>query len=369
LEKKVIIIGGGLSGLITSIELARYGIHCTVIEKNKYPFHRVCGEYVSNETLPFLKKHNLLPDIPLPQISKFNLSSVSGKSANLNLDLGGFGISRYCFDNFLFENAKSYGVNFLLGTSAEEIAIHKDKFEIKTAGNNLEADFVVGTFGKRSKIDVQLSRTFAIRRSPYMAIKYHIRTDHPENMISLHNFPGGYCGISRVEGGVTNLCYLANRDQFKEIGNIPEFERVVLCKNPLLQYIFNNSSFIFDRPLVTNEISFAAKSPVENHILMAGDAAGTIAPLCGNGMAMAIHSAKLLSEVLSQALSGPTTRQRLEVVYTKLWKKNFAKRIWFGRQLQKLFGNRLMSNVCVNLSLNFRPIASTLVKHSHGKPF
>ena len=115
--RDVIIIGGGLSGLIASIQLVRSNIACTVIEKKKYPFHRVCGEYTSNETLPFLKREGLFPEIfDTPQITQFQLSTVYGDSTTLPLDLGGFGISRYEFDHFLYKKAIEAGVNFLLET-------------------------------------------------------------------------------------------------------------------------------------------------------------------------------------------------------------------------------------------------------------
>ena len=76
LMKKVIVIGGGLGGLISSILLVRGGYHVTLIEEKKYPFHRVCGEYISNEVIPFLKRNGLYPGELSPcSISKFHLTS------------------------------------------------------------------------------------------------------------------------------------------------------------------------------------------------------------------------------------------------------------------------------------------------------
>src|SRR5690349_8430248 len=105
--KSVIVIGGGMAGLVTSYRLALAGIPCIIIEKKTYPFHRVCGEYISNETLPFLKSLDLFPEeFNPPLLKRFQLSAVNGKSTILPLDLGGFGISRYTYDNFLFQKAK-----------------------------------------------------------------------------------------------------------------------------------------------------------------------------------------------------------------------------------------------------------------------
>ncbi|NVK86189.1 MAG: FAD-binding protein, partial [Cytophagia bacterium] len=94
--KKIIVIGGGLAGLISSIELSKAGFSVALFEKKKFPFHRVCGEYISNEVLPYLKQNDLLPQsIDLPKISEFELTSIKGKLLRLPLDLGGFGVSRF----------------------------------------------------------------------------------------------------------------------------------------------------------------------------------------------------------------------------------------------------------------------------------
>lgn len=370
--KNVIIIGGGLAGLITGIRLARWDIPTTLIEKRSYPFHRVCGEYISNETELFLRKEGLYPDsFYPPKITQFQLSSVTGKSIHLPLDMGGFGISRHAFDHFLFEKAKRSGVEFLLNTEVESVELRNDLFHVKTPQRELTSTIVVGAFGKRSKLDATFQRPFFKKRSPYVGVKYHVRTQHPSDLIALHNFDGGYCGISNVEEGKTNVCYLTHRHQVKKFGSLREMEEQVLFKNLHLKSIFKNSEFLFEKPETINEISFETKEPVWNHLLMAGDAAGMITPLCGNGMAMAIHSAKILSELIRTNFQDQIfTRSILERQYTAAWKNIFAKRLWIGRQIQhKLFGSRFTSNLAVNLALYARPVAQAIIKNSHGESF
>src|SRR5688500_17416365 len=102
--KDVIIIGGGLAGLTSANLLSKAGLNVLLVEKKTYPFHKVCGEYVSNETVNFLRKNNLYPSELNPaQITNFILSSPKGKTIETKLDLGGFGISRYLFDDFLYK--------------------------------------------------------------------------------------------------------------------------------------------------------------------------------------------------------------------------------------------------------------------------
>lgn len=368
--RKVAIIGGGLAGLISSIQLTRAGIPCVVIEKKSYPLHRVCGEYVSNEAAPFLHASGLYPDgVFLPRISFLELSSMDGRSCKIDLGLGGFGISRFCFDNFLYRRARTEGVSFQLNTEITAVDFDGAGFQLEGSGGTLVADVVIGSFGKRSRLDMQQNRKFVGKRSPFVGVKYHMRSAQPENLISLHNFTGGYCGVCNVEGGITNVCYLTHRDNLRKFGTIEEMERNVLFSNPHLRDLFGDSAFIFKRPEVINEISFETKGPVENHILMAGDAAGMIAPLCGNGMAIAIRSAKILAEQVVSFCNDRIDRQSMEDQYRIRWNELFRSRLWFGKNVQRLFGHPQTSAFLVRLADVSPSIARLIVSNTHGRPF
>lgn len=367
----VAIIGGGLAGLINAILIQRAGFRVVLFEEKKYPFHRVCGEYISNEVIPFLKSQELYPqELDPAKITQFHLTSISGKSLEMPLDLGGFGISRYAYDSWLVSIAKESGVNVCEEERIEEVYLNGDQFDIKSRKRPYQARTVIGAFGKRSKLDKGLDRKFIQKRSPYVGVKYHLKTNVVENnSIELHNFKGGYCGISRVEKDIFNLCYLSHRDNLRKYGNVEEMEDVVLCKNPHLEKIFKESEFLFEKPNVINEITFEKKEPVYNHILMSGDSAGMIAPLCGNGMAIAIHSAKILSGLVIQFLQNSFTREQLESLYTKQWNELFSGRLAAGRKIQYLFGSGAGSETGVTLANIIPPIAKFLMKKTHGVPF
>ncbi len=371
-KHKIIIAGGGLAGLIASIHLTRAGVPSLVIEKKTYPFHRVCGEYVSNEVVPYLQSLDAFPGKLKPSnLQRFQLTSINGSVSNMPLDLGGFGISRFAFDHFLYERACNVGVEFLLNTDVEKINFGDDQFRVETSRGNFSAPVVIGAFGKRSKVDVAMNRSFIRKRSPYVGVKYHIRLkDFPTDLIALHNFHNGYCGISRVEDDLINLCYLTSRSNLKKYGSIPAMENAILMKNPFLKEIFHQADFAFDKPETINEISFETKAPVEQHILMAGDAAGMISPLCGNGMAIAIHSARIACEHILRFLRAPDySRTQMEDDYRRAWTNQFAGRLWAGRQIQRLFGGTTVSNFAVNLAKATPAVAGFLMKKTHGKPF
>ncbi|SMD42109.1 Dehydrogenase (flavoprotein) [Aquiflexum balticum DSM 16537] len=366
---QTIIIGGGLAGLIAAHQLSKNGKEVLLIEKKTYPFHRVCGEYISNEVKEFLKKEELFPqEIGPSKITKFLLTSIKGNEAKMDLDLGGFGISRFALDFFLYQKAKDVGVKFLLQSQVEEVEFETqgNRFILKlNKGDSYSADHVLGAFGKRSKVDKAMNRSFMHQRSPFIGVKYHIKTDFDANTVALHNFDGGYCGINQVENGIFNLCYLGSKEQLRQYGNIPEMEKNVLHKNPHLKHLFLNSQFIFEKPEVINEINFSPKKPVENHILMIGDAAGLITPLCGNGMAIAIHTGKLAAEALLQNKD----RTSIENQYTLQWNHFFKNRLWVGRKVQWLFGSKAVSEFSVGLIKNSTFAASQIMKRTHGEVF
>ncbi len=369
--KDVIIIGGGLAGLVNSILLKRAGLDVLLFEEKKYPFHRVCGEYISNEVVPFLKENGLFPDdLNSAAITKFHLTSTTGKSLRMPLDLGGFGVSRKSFDFWLAEKAIHEGVE-IIHERIVESAYEGDHLKLTDKNEkNFSARIVIGAIGKRSKLDKSLDRKFIQKSHPFIGVKYHIKTDVVDSdIVELHNFWRGYCGVNQVEGEVHNLCYLSHRDNLKKHGSIEKMEENVLKKNPHLKRIFENADFVFDKPEVINEITFEKKEPVFEHILMSGDSAGMITPLCGNGMAMAIHSAKILSELVIERFNGNFNRQKLEQDYTNLWNSHFAKRHWTGRKIQALFGSPFTSDLAVMLGNFFPPFAKTLMKKTHGEIF
>lgn len=365
--RDVVIIGGGLAGLTSSILLKRAGLDVSLIERKSYPFHRVCGEYISNEVLDFLSRENLLPEMDFPRISRFGLSSISGSMSYSDLSLGGFGISRYALDFHLYQLASNEGVNVQKG-AVSGIEFINDQFEITVDDEIFLSKICIGAFGKRSNLDNAMNRSFFQKRSPYVGVKYHARTEHPSDLVALHNFSKGYCGISRVEDEKTNICYLTHRSNLKKYGNIPEMEEEVLFRNPRLKEIFESAEFLWEKPEVINEITFEQKSLIENHVLMCGDSAGMITPLCGNGMAMAIHSAKMLSEEVVRYFSKSRNREALEQAYENKWNKEFKSRLQYGRRVQRLFGSPLLSNFSVNLINSVKPLARNIIRRTHGSP-
>ncbi len=366
----VLIIGGGLAGLTSAVLLSKSGLKVCVVEKHEYPFHRVCGEYVSKEALPILKAlHIDLYSAGAVDINKFTLTSSKGGQLSVPLELGGIGISRYTLDYELYKKAASAGAIIIQKTNVLSIKKEVKYLVCTTNKDTYYAKVVVGSFGKRSNIDTALDRTYIKKRSPYIGIKYHVTIDLPDNEIALHNFKDGYAGISRIEDGKFCLCVMTTAANLKQYGSIASMEQQVFFQNSHLKYIYQNATFHLKKPLTIGEISFAPKSLIEEDILMCGDASGMITPLCGNGMAMAFRGAKMLSGLLIQYFNKHINKDELYQRYQNEWNMEFKHRLWLGRNIQKLFGNEQLTDLTVKFLKHTPFLTKQIIRRTHGKPF
>ena len=367
----IVIVGGGLAGLTAAIHLSQEKHNVLVIEKKEYPHHKVCGEYVSNEIVPYLNTLGVaLSSKEAVQINTLQLSTVKGKSLKTKLPLGGVGISRYAFDFQLYQRAIALGVHFVF-ESVSSVKFQSFVFEVVTSKNKkFTSTMTIGAYGKRSGLDKQLNRDFIAQKSSWLGVKSHYQYDDiPEDLVALHNFRGGYGGLSKTETGAVNFCYLASYDSFQKEKDVKSFNEKVVAQNPFLNSFLEKAKPIFESPLTIAQISFHEKKTVENHIIMCGDTAGLIHPLCGNGMAMAIHSAKIASEGIHKFLANKNySRSQFEEDYDKEWRKAFGQRLWMGEKLQALLLNEGLSDKAIGLVARAPMLLRKMIKSTHGKP-
>ena len=365
----VIIIGGGLAGLTSAIHLSMENYSVLLIEKNSYPKHKVCGEYVSNEVLPYLEFLGFNPfEFGAKRISEFELTTHNNKRIKAKLPLGGFGISRYEFDFQLYKLAIKNSVTVCQDT-VTDAEFESDIFRIKTKSKGqFQSKIAIGAFGKRSNLDVKYQREFIKKKSPYLGVKIHVSGDFLEEKVALHNFKGGYCGVSKVENDHINLCYITNYKTFKKYKDIDTFQREVLFKNSDLKAVFQNTKPEFDKPLTISQISFETKNPVENHMIMCGDTAGMIHPLCGNGMCIAIRSSQLASLLIIDYLQEKIEKRKtFEERYAKQWQKTFSLRLKAGHTIAYLFRQDWLAPKLLVLLRIFPFLVSLIIKMTHGK--
>jgi flavin-dependent dehydrogenase len=370
MNTEVAIIGGGLAGLSAAIDLKRRGFSVLVIEKKQYPQHKVCGEYLSAEVIPYFRQLGIhLDSIQKNKINRFRLYAPSGRHVEQSLPLGGLGISRFCLDHYLYTIAADLEVEFVLNDPAQSIVFEQNHFTINTKKRKaITAKTLLASFGKRSNLDRKLNRSFIKKEADYVGVKFYIKADFPDDLVTLYNFNGGYAGAVQVEDGSIDVAYLCQASQLQEFGGISALEENILYKNPAIRSLFSSGNRHPSPPIAISNVSFLPKEQVIDGMLMAGDAAGMIPPLAGNGMAMSIHGAKLAAAATGDFLNNRISRSQMEQLYQKEWQKTFINRLKWGRRLHQFMGKPVVSEFAVR-SLSILPfLLKPIIQYTHGKP-
>ncbi len=366
------IVGGGLGGLCLSIQLARQGLEVVLFEKNSYPQHRVCGEYISMESWGFLTDLGVpLNDLDLPLITQLGISSENGYMLNTSLPLGGFGMSRHSLDDYLCRLARYHGV--LVHENCKVLDVQPEAGSgslLSTSKGTFRASIVCGSFGKYTPVFAKQQASTTVVRPNFIGVKYHIQTQLAADRIELHIFQDGYCGIVKVDKERYCLCYLTKATNLQNSGNdIKAMEATVLYKNPFLKAYFKASTFLFDQPMVVSNVNFHPRGTHLHDMFLIGDAAGTITPLCGNGMSMAMRASKLLANLLLLHFKGKCTKEELISQYARAWASSFHRRIRAGQYIQSLFGKKTSTHLALKTLHYFPALTRKLVGLTHGEVF
>lgn len=373
----VALVGGGLAGLSLAILSAEAGLRTVLFEQKDYPFHRVCGEYIAMESWGFLERLGLdLSGQALPRIQRLQVTTPT-QSLMAPLVPGGFGISRYALDAQLAARAEAVGVKLYTHTRVQSLSESPEQVTLTTAQGNFTAQLVGGAMGKFSNLDRQLRPQQLPQQTgadTYVGIKYHLRTAFPQDLIALHNFAGGYCGISAIEAEEDGqqrvcCCYLVSQQTLQAAGGIEALEAQILSQNPYLASIFAHTERCWDRPLSIAQVYFSPRQQGQGRVFFLGDAAGLIPPLCGNGMSMAFRSAQMLFPLWQEHLEGMRSVAQTQCDYQQRWHKAFGVRMATGRALQHTFGHLWPVNTLLRGLKPFPRLMQSLIERTHGPAF
>ena len=307
----LIVVGAGPAGSACAITAARSGARVLLLEKDRFPRQKVCGEFVSSESLALL--HGLLVDSQFhscPQMSSSRIF-LDNKTITLPVSPPALSIPRFDLDAALFHTAQHAGV-----TAKEDVAVsevrHSRIFQVATEETTFSAKAVINATGRWSK----LTQFDAAGKEKWLGLKAHFTEPEPAQSVDLYFFPGGYCGVTPVGPNSINACTMVRADIAHTLEEVfakePRLWQRSRCWKPLFPTV-TTSPLYFREPVAESD-----------GMLLAGDSAGFIDPFAGDGISLALQSGTLAAESISPFLRGACSLQQAQQQYQAAYRKRFA---------------------------------------------
>jgi len=328
-----VIIGGGVAGLSAANQLADAGMQPFIVEAGVYPAHRICGEFFSHECLPILHRWG----IHLPEQIKKSRFFRGEKKVEFTLPIPAGSGSRFDFDTLLLDRARRNGARALTKTavsSIQEPVKAADTYKIELSnGQTIEARHLIVGIGRLPKM---LPKKHPIKPK-YVGFKAHFHGIDLDQSVEIHCLNGGYLGFANIDANTTNVAGFVKIEQMPNSDGVDEFIRKLLNEKTMteLNRRFSKAQMVFPKWLTGQIPEFGIReNPSWERVLWVGDAAGSIPPVCGEGLAIAVTSGCMAADYL---LKGQVSEFR------SAWLKRYNKRFFWARQLHRLMLNPWLS--------------------------
>ncbi len=297
MKDEVLILGGGVAGCATSIALARKGRRVTLIEREVTPRHKVCGEFLSGEALEDL--HALGIDVASMGAVPINYVRLAAarRAAQAPLPFPASSLTRKALDTALIAEAIAAGVNVEQGRTAESLSRTTTGTWQATLddGSTRESPAVFLATGKHD----MRGHTRPKDPKQWVAFKMYFRlspaqTAELAGASELMLYPGGYAGIQPVEDGVANLCCVVQRRYLPAGENRWESFLESMQKNcPHLTRRIAGATPLLARPIAITHIPYGyIRRTTDDGIYCIGDQAAVIPSFTGDGISIALHTAR-----------------------------------------------------------------------------
>jgi flavin-dependent dehydrogenase len=344
----VVIAGGGPAGTSAAIHLAARGARILLVEQKKFPRAKLCGEFISPECLDHFERLGVADRMMTAggaRLTQTVFYSRGGRSVNVPSEWfssqpGALGLSRAEMDHKLLERAREAGVEVLEDTQACGLILE----ERQLRGVHLKSSDVVSDANALVTIDAT-GRTRALARRlngdgkksqksrpPFVAFKAHLEDAHvAEGACEIYFYAGGYGGLSSVENGLSNLCFIASAKDVRACASDAErVMREVVTRNSRAAYTLAHARTRTEWLGVSLE-SFGRQEPVPaDGLLTIGDAAAFIDPFTGSGMLMALESGEVAAGVIMDHLQGLRKGGSFAALardYRTIYRQRFAARL------------------------------------------
>jgi flavin-dependent dehydrogenase len=328
------VIGGGPAGTSAAITAAHEGARVLLLERGRYPRHKVCGEFVSAESLnllaALLTKQHAAQLGDAKRIARARLL-LDGRTLETAVDPPAASIARLDLDAALWDSAATAGVDARQQNTVQSVA-GTGPFRITTSAGEFESRAVINASGRWSNLNAA-SAGNGQPREKWLGLKAHFAEPSPEASVDLYFFDGGYCGVQPVEvtgadsnhgqvthGRVTqervNACALVRADV---ASTLPE----VFARHPELHQRSRHWQPLSE-PVSTSPLIFRDPQPELDGVFMAGDAAGFVDPFVGDGISLALRSGCMAAQCLLPFIGGKISFQDAARQYRQGYERTLA---------------------------------------------
>jgi menaquinone-9 beta-reductase len=307
---EALVIGGGVAGTTVAARLARAGRAVLLIERKAEAHDKVCGEFVSSEAALYLRDLNIdLERLGAVRISKVRLYA-GNKAVATQLPFPALSLSRRVLDEALLSVASASGAAVLRGRAVRSLQSIDGQWIARLEdGHTLSAGEAFLATGKH---DLKGWKRPQGVQGDLVAFKMHYRL-LPEQIaalrsnVELYLYPGGYAGLELVEDGIANLCLVVRTHHFAMLNHSWESLISALRSGFLpLQQRLAGSDPCWNRPLAISSIPYGYVKRLADGPWRLGDQAAVIPSFSGDGISIALHSARLAAEYY---LAGKSTSQ------------------------------------------------------------
>jgi flavin-dependent dehydrogenase len=342
----VIIAGGGPAGASAATHLAMRGARVLLAEQKKFPRPKLCGEFISPECAVHFDRLGVKEEMFAARpagLRETIFYSRHGRNVSVPSSWFGsngvaLGLSRAEMDDCLLDRAAAAGTHVLEHASVSNLIIRDQQVRgVRVKQGNRETTYqaaitVDATGRARALTRHLMAQKTSPRQRPMIAFKAHLeQTRVAAEACEIYFYRGGYGGLSSIEDGLSNLCFIASARDVRACGaDADRVMREVVCQNQRALFTLRDASLHSEWLAVSLEGFGCHDVAPAPGLLAIGDAASFIDPFTGSGMLMALESGELAANAIGDCFNGRAQSERLDdlrVKYSAAYRRAFASRL------------------------------------------
>ncbi len=357
------IVGAGPAGSSAAVFLARRGYSVALVEKQRFPREKLCGDFLNPANWEIFEKlgiEDALLSLPHQKIGSFRMSTpsaaakISFPSQNGRRDFG-IGLKRSLFDDLLLRLAEKEGVAVKESRKLTHLSRDGSAWALTTensgAAEKIYARLLIGADGRNSRVAHRLGAALPGEAAGrFVGFQLHLRNCRDiDGEVQIHLFPGGYGGLVGLGEGMANLCFIVEKNIAGENPSVESLLRKHLYRNSRFEAALGASEIVGEARSVY-PVYFSPRRSFGDGFLLAGDAARVTEPITGEGVYFALKSGELAAAAAGSALQRGDFSARQLSSYDSACRKALGRRQGINRVIRAVIHRPYWVRLLIGLS-------------------